>query len=253
MKLNLKYDAISSEFTLTIYNSSGGSANETPFSPGVWAVSNILGEKLLNISPFYEAGESSNPQITAIAEMGNNKPLKDKVSANTGIITSLSPVLIVVYHGNVNPVFNQNIPDSGHGLKELAQHGDGTALKAYLEKLPQVKRVYIAGDRPIGPNEKVTTEIVSNSGDQLVLVTMFGYSNDWFYGNEVALSANTIGNITSKMALFDSGTAVDQYPGAGNHQALFGGSSPVENKSIVKVNMNFPIPEINKILKVTYQ
>ena len=55
MKLNLTYDDTASEFTLSITNTSGGTMNETPFSPGVWAVSNILGGKLLNEMPFYKA------------------------------------------------------------------------------------------------------------------------------------------------------------------------------------------------------
>ena len=36
MKLTLAYDAVKSEFTLTIANISSGTANETPFSAGVW-------------------------------------------------------------------------------------------------------------------------------------------------------------------------------------------------------------------------
>ena len=54
LKLNLDYNEASSEFTLTITNTSGGTANETPFSPGVWAVSNILLDgKLINNAPFF--------------------------------------------------------------------------------------------------------------------------------------------------------------------------------------------------------
>lgn len=51
MSLKLEYVASSSEFTLTIMNTSGSTANETPFSPGVWAVSNVFGGKLLNEMP----------------------------------------------------------------------------------------------------------------------------------------------------------------------------------------------------------
>ena len=78
MKLSLTYDDAASEFTLSITNTSGGTMNETPFLPGVWAVSNILGGKLLNEMPFYKAGEKSNPEITAIAESGNNASLTPK-------------------------------------------------------------------------------------------------------------------------------------------------------------------------------
>ena len=56
---------------------------------------------------------------------------------------------------------------------------------------------------------------------------MFGFSNDWFYANEVSIDATVKGELSSKTALFDSGTGVDQYPGAGNRQALFGGTHKV--------------------------
>lgn len=53
MKLTLAYNDVTSEFTLTITNTSGGTANQTPFSPGVWAVSNYNGTQLLNSAPFF--------------------------------------------------------------------------------------------------------------------------------------------------------------------------------------------------------
>ncbi|MBS1662647.1 MAG: spondin domain-containing protein, partial [Bacteroidetes bacterium] len=42
VKATLKYNGNSS-FTLTLQNISGGTANETPLSPGVWSVSYIVG------------------------------------------------------------------------------------------------------------------------------------------------------------------------------------------------------------------
>ena len=48
MKLNLTYDKTKSEFTLSITNLSNNTANETPFSPGVWVVSNVLDGEVLN-------------------------------------------------------------------------------------------------------------------------------------------------------------------------------------------------------------
>ncbi|MCD8182805.1 MAG: spondin domain-containing protein [Bacteroides sp.] len=58
MKLELGYTAGSSEFKLTITNTSGGSTNATPFSPGVWAVSNVFNGKLLNDMPFIKLVKS---------------------------------------------------------------------------------------------------------------------------------------------------------------------------------------------------
>ncbi|MHA7609717.1 spondin domain-containing protein [Elizabethkingia meningoseptica] len=251
MQLNLAYDDAKSEFTLTITNTSGGSMNETPFSPGVWAVSNILGGKLLNEMPFYKPGEKSNPEITAIAESGDNTSLAAKTTSNTGIITGLSPVLVVVYKGDTNPIYQLGAKDMGMGLKDIAQKGDPAKLKDALTK-PGVS-VYVLGNAPIAPGAKVSANITTTPGDKIAYVTMFGYSNDWFYANENEISANMNGDLTAKTALFDDGTGVDQYPGAGNKQALFGGTPAPEDQNIMKVGNSFPVPQVSSVLKVTYQ
>jgi hypothetical protein len=51
--------------------------------------------------------------------------------------------------------------------------------------------------------------------------------------------------------LFDSGTGIDQYPGAGNNQALFGGTPETEDVVISKVGDTFPVPSVDRIVKVT--
>ncbi|MDE5432610.1 spondin domain-containing protein [Elizabethkingia meningoseptica] len=251
MQLNLAYDDAKSEFTLTLTNTSGGSMNETPFSPGVWAVSNILGGKLLNEMPFYKPGEKSNPEITAIAESGNNTSLAAKTTSNTGIITGLSPVLVVVYKGDTNPIYQLGAKDMGMGLKDIAQKGNPAKLKDALTK-PGVS-VYVLGNAPIAPGAKVSANITTTPGDKIAYVTMFGYSNDWFYANENEISANMKGDLTAKTALFDDGTGVDQYPGAGNKQALFGGTPAPEDQNIMKVGNSFPVPQVSSVIKVTYQ
>lgn len=253
MKLDLAYNAEKSEFTLTIKNTSGGTANETPFSPGVWAVSNTLGANLLNKMPFFEAGKLSNSEITQLAEAGNNGPAAMKAMVNTGIITGLSPVVVVVYRGNENPIFKVGEKDRANGLKEVAQTGDATKLKAALSALNNVKEVYVLGNSPIAPGAKETATIKGESGDKIAYVTMFGYSNDWFYGNNVELMLNAKGDLSSKTALFDDGTAIDQYPGAGNAQGLFGGVQIVEDQAIKIVGNDFPVPAVDKVLKVTLQ
>lgn len=251
MKLELKYTASSSEFELTITNISGGSMNETPFSPGVWAVSNVFGGKLLNDKPFYEAGKKSNAEITAIAQMGDNEPLNKKISANTGIITGISPAVVVIYSGDSNPVYELGKKDAGIGLKNLAQSGDGSVLKASLEKMPNVKMVYIAGNAPIAPEGKAEIQFEATEKDHIAYATMFGYSNDWFYANDAVIPANFKGDVTEQTALFDDGTAVNQYPGAGNAQGLFTGMPETENLPIMKIDDMFPVPAVNKVLKVT--
>ena len=252
LNVMLSYEEPTSEFTLTIKNTSAGTGNETPFSPGIWAVSTFDGNKLLAEKPFFTPGEKSNPEMTDIAQMGKIDKLKMKVEANTGIITGISPVLVVVYQGEKNPIYELGKNDPGMGLKDLAQKGNASKLQESLKKMKGVKGIYIAGTAPVGPGQKVMTQYKAD-GDKLAFVTMFGFSNDWFYANEQVLSAKLSGDITNKTALFDSGTGVDQYPGAGNRQALFGGTPQAENKPISKVGTTFPVPPVNKVLKITIQ
>ncbi|WP_455585808.1 spondin domain-containing protein [Bacteroides sp.] len=250
MKLKLDYVPSSSEFTLTITNTSGDTAHETPFSPGVWAVSNVFGGELLNDMPFYKAGAKSNAEITAIAQSGDNSLLSAKIMADTGIITGISPAIVVVYTGDVNPIYEAGKKDAGMGLLNLAQMGDGSMLKASLEKMSNVKKVYIAGNAPVAPGEKIEVQFDAAENDHIAYATMFGYSNDWFYANEIMIPANFKGDVTEKTALFDDGTAVSQYPGAGNAQGLFTGKPEKEDKNIMKVDNMFPVPAINKVLKI---
>lgn len=250
MKLELAYVATSSEFTLTITNISGNTANETPFSPGVWAVSNVFGGKLLNEMPFYKKGEMSNDEITAIAQSGDNSLLSAKIMADTGIITGVSPAIVVVYSGEVNPIYEVGKKDAGMGLTNLAQKGDASMLKMSLEKMSNVKKVYIAGNAPVAPGEKIEVQFDAAENDHIAYATMFGYSNDWFYANDAMIPANFKGDVTDKTALFDDGTAVSQYPGAGNAQGLFTGKPEKEEKNIMKVDNMFPVPAINKVLKI---
>ncbi|WP_415324934.1 spondin domain-containing protein [Chryseobacterium sp. MMS23-Vi53] len=251
MKLNLNYDDVKSEFTLTITNTSGGTANETPFSPGVWAVSNYNGSQLLSPTPFFTPNALSNPEITDIAQLGNPDKMVAKLNANTGIMTGLSPALVVVYSGDKNPIYELGQLDSGKGLKEISQFGNVSVLQNSLKSLPNVKGVYVAGSAPVTPGQKVSANFEANSGDKIAYVTMFGFSNDWFYANEQSIDANSLGDISSKTSLFDSGTGINQYPGAGNHQALFGGMPQAENIVISKVGNAYPIPAVQNVIKVT--
>lgn len=251
MKLMLDYNAERSEFTLTITNTSGGTMNETPFSPGVWAVSNVLGGNLLNEKPLYEAGKTTNPEITAIAEGGNVEPMKAKLDNNTGIITGLSPAIVLVYEGNTNPLFMVGQKDKGNGLKELAQTGNTEVLKQYFEENSvNVKKVFVIGNAPIGPGQMVSVQIEAEENQKIAVATMFGYSNDWFYANKDGISLD-VNDVTSQFKLYDNGTAKDQFPGAGNSQGLFGGMPIPESKNIGEVNVSYTLPSVSNVIKVT--
>jgi hypothetical protein len=251
VKLDLSYDIMRSEFTLMITNTSGGTANATPLSPRKKGGSNYNGSQLLNSAPFFTPNALSNPEITDIAQMGDIAKMVTKLNANTGIMTGLSPALVVVYSGNQNPIYQLGQLDPGNGLKEISQTGDVIKLQNSLKAMSNVKGVYVAGNAPVAPGSKVMTNFTYTPGDKIAYVTMFGFSNDWFYANEQIIDANTTGDLTSKTALFDSGTGVNQYPGAGNRQALFGGTPQAESIVISKVGTQYPVPAVQNVLKVT--
>lgn len=262
MKVNLKYNG-NSVFTCTIRNASGGTANETPFSPGVWAVSNILGGNLLNGMPLYESGKAAANGLTALAETGNNQNLATYLTANTGIFTPLSPVLIVVYRGNENPLFMIGEKDRGKGLAALAQMGDASILEKSLMGMPGVKKVYVvkaAGSTVLLPamggnaGGSIQQRIAYDDGDRITLATMFGYSNDWFYSfGNMGIAAGTEGDQTAQVNLYDNGTAVSQFPGAGNSQGAIGGAAQTpESNAIQPVSSEmYPVPAVKDVIKVT--
>ena len=265
VKATLQYNG-NSNFTLTLQNISGGTANETPLSPGVWTVSYIVGGSLLMPDPLYTAGQPTAHGLTNIAEMGDNSLLSAYVKTITGIFTPLSPVLVVVYNGIDNPIYKVGELDRGQGLKYLAQRGVPDTLANYLRNVKGVKEVYILPDpasRVLLPvingkaGSKVSQEITVKKGDRLAIATMYGFSNDWFFattGNGV--DATETGDISASMQLYNDGTAIDQFPGAGVTQFNLAGTPLVESIPIGVVpnpNAFTTLPPITNIIKVNLQ
>ena len=264
MQASLKYDG-NSTFTLTIKNVSGGTANETPFSPGVWAISYIVGGNLLDATPLYTEGKPSANGLTNIAEMGDNSALGDYIKGITGIFTPLSPVLVVVYNGIDNPVYTVDQNDEGHGLKDLAQKGDASGLADYLKTVKGVKNVYVlpAANSTVllpmidkQPGSTVSQQLSVSKGDKVAIATMYGFSNDWFFATTGEIDATQKADISDKVGLFDDGTAVNQFPGAGVTQFNLAGTPLTESKPIEAVpnpNAFTTLPSISDIIKVTVQ
>lgn len=266
MHVSLKYDG-KSMFTVTVNNVSGNTTNPTPFSPGVWAISYSVGGKMLMPNPIYEAGKPSANRLTKIAEMGNITDMNTYLQSITGVFTPLSPVLVVVYHGMNNPIFKTGEFDPGHGLTNLAQMGDASKLAAYLKTVSGVENVYVlpaANTTVLLPEmngqagSAVSQQLSLKPGDKIAYATMYGLSNDWFFAGEAGMDMGfSHGNMPYfHSGLYDDGTAVNQFPGAGNRQAAFGGTPLPEARTIVEVpnpNAFTELPGINDIVKVTIQ
>ncbi len=263
MKATLHYEG-NSNFTLIIANVSGGTTNPTPFSPGVWAISYSVGGNLLNPNPLFEVGKPSVNGLTNIAEMGDNSVLGNYINTQTGIFTPLSPVLVVLYKGIENPIYKIGENDRGKGLKDLAQKRDASGLAAYLKTLSGVKAVYIlpaASSTVLLPKigaqagSSVSQQLSIASGDRIAIASMYGLSNDWFFATkDNGIDATVKGDVTYSIGLFDNGTAINQFPGAGNEQAGLGGTPVTERKPIAEVpnpNGFTTLPSISSIIKVT--
>jgi hypothetical protein len=265
MKVSLAYNG-NSTFTATIMNTSGGTANETPFSPGVWAISYVAGGNLLLPEPIYSANKLTANGLMNIAEMGDNTALSTYLTGITGIFTPLSPVLVVVYNGSENPFYKVGENDRGEGLKDLAQKGSADALAAVLKTKSGVKNVYVLPapastvllPRISGADGgKVSQQLNIVAGDRIAIATMYGFSNDWFFattGN--GIDATKKGDVSGSIGLFDDGTATNQFPGAGITQFNLAGTPLQENNPIQAVpnpNGFTTLPDITKIIKVTLQ
>jgi hypothetical protein len=253
-------------FSLTIQNTSGGTTNETPLSPGVWAISYIVGGNLMNASPLFMKDKPTANGLTSIAEAGDNAPMSTYISSITGIFTPLSPVLVVIYNGVDNPLYKIGEKDRNEGLKELAQKGDASVLAAFLKGKTGIKSVYVLAAPSttallpmIGgqPGSSVSQEISVVKGDRLAIATMYGFSNDWFFATGAdGIDPLKKGDASASMNLFNNGTAVDQFPGAGITQFNLAGTPLSESIPIAIVpnpNAFTTLPAIANIVKVTIQ
>ncbi|MBB6502973.1 spondin domain-containing protein [Pedobacter cryoconitis] len=262
VKASLKYNG-NSLFTLTLQNISGGTINETPLSPGVWAVSYIVGGQLRNPAPLFTSGQPSANGLTNIAEAGDNSVLNTYLKSITGIFTPLSPILVVVYNGIENPIYKTGENDRGQGLKPLAQQGNADTLAAYLKGKPGIKAVYVLqapGTKVLLPvidgkaGGMVSQDLTVSSGDRLAIATMYGFSNDWFFASvDNGVDATQKGDISSSIKLFDNGTAIDQFPGAGITQFNLAGTPLVTSKPITAVPNPNPfttLPDISNMIRV---
>lgn len=147
---------------------------------------------------------------------------------------ALSPGLWVLHKREVR-LFREGVVANG-GLEELAESGNPGVLVKNLEArghsgmgdvmLHGVFNTPVGGNgpAPIGPGGAYEFTFTAEPGMRLSLVTMFGQSNDWFYGFKrqgIDLFNNgkpLSGDVTSELMLFDAGTEKDEEPGVGPNQ-----------------------------------
>lgn len=247
----LAYDGVSM-FTLTI-NVLQGSA--TPLSPVAWVVHSD-GQQ-----PIFTEGEyDSDDGLEPLAEMGNAGPLGDYLKMHSGYVSPVAPILWVLHDKKDHPVFTEGAPDYGMGLEALAETGNPEPLSLNLmaagyetgfQNIPLGNDMDHPG--PIFPGQKYVFTIDAHVGQSLSITSMLGASNDEFFstGDEGIKLSNGAAekDVTHFFEIYDAGTEVNEYPGAGYHQG--GPEGPDEMGNVRVLNDEFMWPDASQVIKVT--
>jgi len=144
---------------------------------------------------------------------------------------ALSPGLYVVDEKGLK-LFKEGARATA-GLEGQAEDGNPSGLVRGLEAMRHDAALHgvfntpegAAAPGPIGPGGAYEFTLSAATGMKLTLVTMFGQSNDYFYATRRpvelfdAAGVPLSGDITSRFALYDAGTEVNQEPGVGSDQA----------------------------------
>jgi hypothetical protein len=99
-------------------------------------------------------------------------------------------------------------------------------VAAFTNRKSGVFNTAVGADKagPLAPGQAYETKFTAGKAHALVFATMFGQSNDWFFGTAptgVPLfdeSGKAVtGDITGQIKLYDAGTEVDEEPAVGAH------------------------------------
>lgn len=254
-------------FTLRIENVSTsttleftGGTSAVLLAPGVWVVHTHDAPLFAEGQPDYGEG------LEAIAEDGNPTTEIESLEARTGLTSPIAPGLYAV-HESGQPLFSDGMADRGEGLEQLAEDGDPSALAEAVLGEPLVIEAGVyntpvgaEGPGPAFPGDTFRFEIRARPGERLSLASMLGQSNDLFYSfgpTGVALfdadGEPIAGELTASLALWDAGTEVNEYPGAGPNQAPrqpAANTGPDESGVVHMVDDGYSYPAPASILRV---
>jgi hypothetical protein len=251
-------------FKVIVNNISANASLPTPLAGLTWVVHT-------EDAPLFTSGmPDAGMGLEDIAEDGDATNLTDMLSDETGLVTPLSPGVWAVHDNGISPLFNSGSPDLGEGLEAIAEDGEPGALAAVLSTKPGVSSsalfntpVSSAGPGPAVPGGAYEFSFTAEEGDYLSFATMFVQSNDLFYTfeeNGISLfnSGNPVsGDMTTQVLLYDAGTEVNEFPGAGLSQVIRqpGLDAGVDENGVVtnitNINDGFTYPAVSDIIRVT--
>ncbi len=208
IRVNVAHDG-GTRFTVTITNLTNNLTLPSPLAPGVWVVN------FAEQSALFTTGEAASEGLENLAEDGNNMPLAMAVSAASGYVSPYAPGTYAI---GENTIFTDGSAAS-EALENLAEDGN---VSGYMNVFNTP--VGSSNPGPILPTNSYSFTFTAEAGDKLSFATMLIQSNDWFIGaDEINLFNNGTpisGDITSMVSLYDAGTEVDEYAGAGSTQPL---------------------------------
>ena len=258
IEITLAHDG-GTEFTATVKNISSSASLTTPLAGSVFGIHGS-GVKL------FTAGEAASGGLEDIAEDGNSTLMAESLAGKTGYVSPFAPGVWAVHNTGAKPFFTSGSADNGLGLEALAEDGDPAALGTAVSGLEEVTNSGVF-NTPTGasaagvltPGGTYTFTFDAEDGDYLNLATMLVHTNDLFYAfgdGGIPLFENSLpvsGDVTSSLTLWDAGTEVNEYPGAGNNQPARGGAATgtTESNNVMSVNDAFTYPSTASALKVT--
>jgi hypothetical protein len=208
----VRIDNVSTDTTLV----TSAGAKPIHISPAVWTVHTAP-------NAIFEPGMPDRGLgLEQLAESGRTYFLASNFAELSGAATPISPGVVIVHPAGVEPIFSHGLPDRGLGLERIAENGDPTALADALHV--DTFRVPVGASAPgaAKPGTAYEFDLVAQAGDRLSFATMFGMSNDWFFGTEpggmALFDAGGVaieGDVTEAVGLYNAGTEVDQEPGVG--------------------------------------
>ena len=258
IKVELAHDG-GTLFTVTLTNVSDMYVFQSPLAPGVWTVHN-------SGMPLFIEDEAAANGLEGLAEDGANADLASYVADMSGYVSPFAPgVFAITYQGY--PFFEEGKPDFGLGLEDLAEDGNPAILDASIDGEAGVRSHGVfsvpngmSSGAPIFPGEYYEFSFDAYLGDYLNLATMLVQSNDLFIAfDDMGLDlfnngSPVTGDVTSSLKLWDGGTEVNEYPGAGNNQAprqAGANTGTTESKAIMVVDDEFVLPTVEQLVRVT--
>ncbi len=247
--------------TVTIDNVSDTSTLPSPLAPGVWAIHD-------DQATLFMDNAMASAGMEKLAEDGDNSMMDGFLTDNSGYFSPYAPGVFAIHNSSTNPIFTNNSSDNGNGLENLAEDGDPSVLGAALSSINGVSESGVfntsegaGAPGPLLPDNSYSFTFSAEEGDYLNLALMLIESNDLFYafddsGISLFNNGNAIsGDMTSQLSLWDAGTEVNEFPGAGNNQPIRGGggTGADENGNVQMVNDGFSYPSTSEAIKVTIE